>query len=814
MESLAKYMVETVSSATLRRTVNRAYGALFEAGLSPQKKTRRAIRGMFPEPPGGWDSPAMDADGNQRFTAENGRPMTYAEALEYHIRNTFFHDGGRSNPRFEPGVARIAYKELGMWPDGLADWTTGQRPAAATGEIGKFAKVLREISDSHADDYDFDLNGMNWQEISVQFGHGSSGKKYVNEEADGTGCKYRVVWIKNFSEAEKYGKYTEDTQRWCLTEYPRYWKQYTKGNTVKMYFLMSPDVDTVEPEPGPNAPLDEYGLSLLGVGIAPDGTLDCCCTRWNHMHGGSDMALDEAQLCKLLNVRELSDVCPPYTDEDRVAMRDKFTELVNMAKAGKTPTGHPVELYASFGSIRVYDIPMGAGEFYKVVLKEDGTPAFSYPVYSCQVNGGYSMVAKYDPYFDDKESTGDDYAEEPQVIIRHDGEVHTTPIDEDVTCEDVLHNAKKRVGKAIMRDVRKGINRGRAYLESVPFGDAYMFDVTRMEYVGDEVTIEDVAGNLFMNNGELCVMAPEGPKVLTSVEQDQEYFFYGKGFVGCTVRDGDGGHSYALFDDITGELLEQTLMITDAEVIMDGQAVKIQYEDGDGELIGIYGKPLIEKGKLSDGRPKVLDMSDGKVKSFYGTMSTDGDVYTAIWHTGNDGIYTVKALTKFRIPLDRLPGKSIIRGIVKTDKGAGILVRSSKLSRAKYIAPDGTVYTGPYDNWGSDLVDGTTIVLERDSDASNALYGDRLVPVNFIDPKTGNPVFTPEFEKKMYRKLRQVLWMKTYGVLLLEFVDNNRKVHTYSYRIGGNMVEFPVDKFSEIENYRDYDHRWISPQLK
>ena len=196
MEPIAKYLLETVSNARVRRSANRAFNALFE-GLTPQQKTRRAIRGMLPEPPGGWDSPAMDADGNQRFTAENGRPMTYAEALEYNIRNIFFHDGGRTNPRFEPGVARVAYKELGMWPEGLADWTTGQRPAAATGEIGKFARVLREISDSHADDYDFDLNGMSWQEISAQFGHGSSGKKYVNEDADGTGSKYRVVWIKN-----------------------------------------------------------------------------------------------------------------------------------------------------------------------------------------------------------------------------------------------------------------------------------------------------------------------------------------------------------------------------------------------------------------------------------------------------------------------------------------------------------------------------------------------------------------------------------------------------------------------------------------
>lgn len=811
MESFSRHLLENVSSAFVRRSANRAFNALFE-GLTPQQKTRRAIRGMLPEPPGGWDSPAMDADGNQRFTAENGRPMTYAEALEYHIRNIFFHDGGRSNPRFEPGVARIAYKELGLWPEGLEDWAKGQRPATTdTASVGRFARILREISASHADDYDFDLNGMSWHDISSQFAHGSTGKKYVNEDADGTGSKYNIVWIKNYDEAKKYGRYTEGTQQWCLTQYRKYWNQYTKGNTVKMYFLVSPDIDAVEPEPGPNAPLDEYGLSLIGVGIAPDGTLDNCCTRWNHMHGGSDMAMTEEQLCKLLNVKELSDVCPPFTDEDRAASAARFEQLVGMAISGNAPHGRKVELLHSFGDVRVYDIPLGAGEHYKIALKSDGTPVIKYPIWDEMVHGDYSMVAFYDPYFGDSGSVLDGEPESgSRVIVRYDGASYTSPEDdEDIEYDDVLYGTERRKG-------REGINYGRAYLVSETYGDTFMFDVTKMDWTGEDVRVDDVSGNLFLKDGStLCVMTPDGYKELTDdVYDDAEDFFYGNGFAGCCKYKGSNERSYVLYDDITGELLSERLDIQISNVIMGKLALHLEYGDGTMELLGVDGKPLIGKGDMADERPKIYDLRGGTVKSFFGALSREGEVVTADWGTDDDGIAKVKSLVKLKLPVMDIPEGAEVRPVIAGNGGIGLLVCNGKKSRARYLSPDGTVYPGPYDNWGSDLVDGTALVLERDSNASNALYADRLVPVNFIDPKTGNPVFPPEFEEKMYRKLRQVLWMKTNGVLLLEFVDDNRKVHTYSYRIGGNMVEFPVDKFSEIENYRDYDHRWISPLLK
>lgn len=810
MEGFSGYLLENVASARVRRSANRAFNALFE-GLTPPQKTRRAIRGMLPEPPGGWDAPAMDADGNQRFTAENGRPMTYAEALEYHIRNTFFHDGGRSNPRFEPGVARIAYKELGLWPEGLEDWAKGQRPASTdTASVGRFARILREISASHSDDYDSDLNGMWWMEIYAQFAHGSTGEKYVNEEADGTGSKYRVVWIKNYDEAKKYGRYTEGTQQWCLTQYRKYWNQYTKGNTVKMYFLVSPDIDTVEPVPGPNAPLDEYGLSLIGVGIAPDGTLDNCCTRWNHMHGGSDMALTEEQLCKLLNVRELSDACPPFTDEDRAASESRFEQLVGMAISGNAPHGRKVELLHSFGDVRVYDIPLGAGEHYKIALKSDGTPVIKYPIWDEKVHGDYSMVAFYDPYFGDSGSVPDDERESgSRVIVRYDGASYTSPDDdEDISYDDVLYGTERRQG-------REGINYGRAYLASETYGDTFMFDVTKMDWTGEDVRVDDVSGNLFLKDGStLCVMNPDGYKELTDdVYEDAEDFFYGNGFAGCCKYKGSYERSYVLYDDITGELLSERLDVRNVSIIMGKLALHLEYGDGTMELLGVDGKSIIGKGDMTDDRPKIYDLRGGTVKSFFGALSREGELVTADWGTDDDGIAKVNSLVKLKLPLMDIPAGAVVRPVISGNSGIGVLVRNGKKSRARYLSPDGREYPGPYDTWDTKLTDCAALILERDSGAENALHAVRLVPVNIIDPETGIPVFPPEFERKMSGSLRVMLWVKSSRKLYMEFAGKDRERSAFVMKLGGEMKEINPEQVAYMVNHQMYDHIWMSPKF-
>lgn len=800
MEPIAKYLLENVSNARVRRSVNRAFNALFE-GLTPQQKTRRAIRGMLPEPPGGWDSPAMDADGNQRFTAENGRPMTYAEALEYNIRNTFFHDGGRSNPRFEPGVARIAYKELGLWPDGLSDWAKGQRPATTdTASAGRFARILREISASHADDYDSDLNGMWWMEIYAQFAHGSTGEKYVNEEADGTGSKYRVVWIRNFDEAKQYGRYTEDTQQWCLTEFRRYWNQYTKGNTVKMYFLISPDVDEVEPVPGPNAPLDEYGLSLIGVGIAPDGTLDNCCTRWNHMHGGSDMALDEKGLCRLLNVRELSDVCPPFSDEDRKETRGKLMDLVDMVRKGESTYGHKVREVQSFGNVRVYEIPMGAGENYRIVLNDKLEPILDYPVYDEKVYGGYSMLAKYDPYAFDGHSDEDD-EEDPgtcYAIIRHDGKAGWA--EEDVTYREIFYENPDAAP-------REGINYGRAYVAHEEFGDNYLYNVGVMDWWDSSVNLEDIAGNLFMNGGELMAILPDGPKVLQEGLADySDQCIIGDHCAGMAFASHDDDlYRYAFYDTLTGECMLTRDFITAYDNILGKNAVRLEYRDDTTEVLDRNGKPVL--GPMTDEscvRAALYTRSeDGRVHRQHALVDSEHRTMLCCdYVTGKNGgrldnPHTVKIPGNW--PMDK--GIKLAVG----DAGFSAFVSKTEETEGLLYAPDDSVF-GPYDEMGHAWV---MLLLYKVLNDDTAMYSERTRIVNVVDFRTGKPYLDQDMEKTMFEHLLRAVVCNTpvgEASLALEFETNGGGTRTYTLSVPGGFREIPQRWFDHVLQQADAEN--------
>lgn len=798
MESLAKYMVETVSSATLRRTVNRAYGALFEAGLSPQKKTRRAIRGMFPEPPGGWDSVAMGTDGQPALTAESHRQVSYVEALENHIRNTFLHDNGATNPRFEPGIARIAYTELGAWPEGLLDWAAGQRPPENRGELGNFVRLMREISAAHADDYDIDLNGMSWAEIKAQFAHGSNGQKVVNEEADGTGSNYTIRWIKSFEEAKPYGKYTEDTQQWCLTQYRKYWNNYTKGNTVKMYFLMSPDIDTVEPKAGPNAPLDEYGLSLLGVGIAPDGTLDCCCTRWNHMHKGSDLAMNEEQLCKLLNVRELSDVCPPFTEEDRKEASGKFEELLTFARSGQAPYGRKVTLVHSFGDVRVYGIPMGPGEVHHIALRSDGSPLITYPIYEEQLFNDFCMVAEYDPYFgisNNGDEDDDDFGDtEPRVIIRYDGQTFLIPENyEDTEYSDVLslNDTMISVNRSDSNSARppEGLNFGRILMATAPHEYTQLFDVTKMDWTEqNSEEPEKVADNMFLKGEKLFLVAPDGLRCITDdVHEYSTVFIYGKHRVGLPLGN-DEVKTFNIYDTITGECLVNRDDVVDWSALVGSKAVELIYvgnEPGEyeHEIFDADGNILLERThKLETNNwvsMYIREKESGRVHRagcavVEGNKALRGDFIKDQYDRVT--IENPRLVNIPDIPWEMMKNPFLI----DTDAGMAVIGHTHSESGDYLIAPDGTRY-GPYTGW-STTPDEYTVNLFRQR-------GNHEILVNFVDMRTGKPVLDEKMENTMYKHLRWAVGIYSSNTVLLEFCMPDGKTKAFTLYMPGILEE-------------------------
>ena len=705
--SFGRYLYENVDGARMRHALMEAGEMLLEA-LNPNQKARKAIRDLLPEPPGGWDSPAVGTDGEPLLTT-SGNGMSKINCLEYDIRNKFFHDS-RSNPKFEAGIARIAYGELGNWPEGLEDWRGGSSPAD-TRSLGKLARILREISGVHSDDYDYDLNGMTYDELYARFATGSSGERAVNEEADGSGTDYRVVWIPDFPTAKKYARYTEDVQQWCLTQEKSYWSRYTKGNTVKMYFLMSPDIDTVKPEAGPDAPLDAYGLSLLGVGIAPDGSLDCCCTRWNHRHGGSDMAMDEAQLCRLLNVRELSDICPPFTEEDR----ERQKEALRTASA-RLLNGEGKVLHRLRG-LTVVGPADGNGQAY--VFNDHGL-AFPYPVVpdSVEVYGDYSMVVEYEPSVSEEDDGEErEYGDGPRAIIRHDGAYNEFPeFDSDTDIADMVEGDGD------------GLFHGRIILLHAPWEDSALFDVSTMEYMADDCSPDYLGGNMFTFDYRVFLVTEDGCEEIIPDGVENTYSL-GSGKAAVLEEDeSTDNYVLAIHDSVTGEKITSYENVDRVREDSIDNTLEVTFDDGEMTVLDRRtGKPYFEKTRMS------------KTAVGIGKTGVDGKPYTYVnvLADGRALIPTGDKETPAR--LARLPVRDLDQYsrviIIGTQAGPAIFAVKGGWEETPVTFFPGMEPTGDY-SYGS-MKGGVVMLFDGPGDHK----------VNLLNPVTGKPAFEPEFEK-------------------------------------------------------------------
>ena len=284
--------------------------SLFEDAASTAKhKTKRTIRNVLPKFNNVFDEIAKDDENNPLLT-EKGNTQTVIEYLEHNLRNTFFHDG-KTSIKFEPGAARIAYGELGMQAN------------EDTRKLSRLGKILQEISIAHETEYDANLNGMTFDELNERFGASinkadtETQEKLKNKTYDKS--DYIIKWIPDFRTAQQYRQYTDygnNNECWCLTRDERMWDSYTgQHNENKVYFCHVPNFESVPREPGSNAPLDTYGLSLISVIVKPDKQLRAVTSRWNHTHGGSDGVMNEEQLSNLLG-GYVFDLCPPYSREE------------------------------------------------------------------------------------------------------------------------------------------------------------------------------------------------------------------------------------------------------------------------------------------------------------------------------------------------------------------------------------------------------------------------------------------------------------------------------------------------------------------
>jgi hypothetical protein len=159
---------------------------------------------------------------------------------------------------------------------------------------------------AHLKEYDRNLNGLSAEELISKFKQARENnvkkeKQEINRIKFGV-SDYEIVRIDSFNDARKYYTYTNPNSRWCLTYMDDMYSNYTCDGINQIYFCLKNGFEDIKQIKGENAPLDEYGLSMLSIIVNEEGELAYCTTRWNHDNGGNDSAMDAVEISKVVNV--------------------------------------------------------------------------------------------------------------------------------------------------------------------------------------------------------------------------------------------------------------------------------------------------------------------------------------------------------------------------------------------------------------------------------------------------------------------------------------------------------------------------------
>jgi hypothetical protein len=77
---------------------------------------------------------------------------------------------------------------------------------------------------------------------------------------------------------------------------------YTCDGINQIYFCLRNGFENEKPIAGKNAPLDNYGLSMISVIVNENGELAYCTTRWNHENGGNDGVMSAKKISQVVGV--------------------------------------------------------------------------------------------------------------------------------------------------------------------------------------------------------------------------------------------------------------------------------------------------------------------------------------------------------------------------------------------------------------------------------------------------------------------------------------------------------------------------------
>mgnify|MGYP003289123643 CR=1 FL=1 len=203
--------------------------------------------------------------------------------------------------------------------------------------------TLRFLS-AHLDEYDRNLNGISANDLIQRFAqirrdNIEQEKIDINSMSFGE-TNYEIVRIDSFEDAQPYYDYTNPNGRWCLTYMENMFDKYSSNGVNQIYFCLKNGFENVPCEVGANAPLDEYGLSMLSVIVNENGELAYCTTRWNHDNGGSDSSMSAKEVSEVVGVN-FYEVFKP---------NGKWNELLQSVHERLQNGEKPSEIFENVGS--------------------------------------------------------------------------------------------------------------------------------------------------------------------------------------------------------------------------------------------------------------------------------------------------------------------------------------------------------------------------------------------------------------------------------------------------------------------------------
>ena len=241
---------------------------------------------------------------------EHDLNLTQLFRLEF--LNFFDLSHGKGPQKYIAGIARIAIEQLGMF--------YAEHDHSKISKLKAMAIFINEHPDL-VPEYDGNFNGIKYMQLEDQVYpilKEYNLKNRQNLSDFETKTDYEIVPIKNFEQSSQYGKYTS----WCVTHEKQHFNSYT-NNGQKFYFCLKEGFEDVPRVAGNNAPLDEYGLSMISVQVNTDGEPEHITTRWNHDYNGENNPglKTPKQVQEVVGVN-FYDTFKPWTDEELEKLRE------------------------------------------------------------------------------------------------------------------------------------------------------------------------------------------------------------------------------------------------------------------------------------------------------------------------------------------------------------------------------------------------------------------------------------------------------------------------------------------------------------